>query len=667
MVLKKLAKSGLEYSFDKKYEKLLSQKSKSYNDWIIEKEAELERFDMSVFDWQAEILTDSTSVNKNSEYVCKYNNLSFHIVPMEMCCFGYNVRQYIEDVVVFVNGILSETAIPLIGKFFETHSRAIAVYGDEDILSASGERINPYFKSDFSPNELLSHFYFCNLVAIRRISFRDMDWTGEMTGAKSLYHNLVRMIYSDSKFIDYGVGHVDEVLIHAKDYANDSLSDEAAVRFAAKLKDRNLVSKKGAERSISVVICTKDHPDMLERCLTCLEASSGDFAAEYIVVDNGSTEENREKNANLSKRIAFKYIFEPAEFNFSAMCNRGASDATGDLLLFLNDDVEITDTEVLEKLWDETSYGFTGASGIKLLYPENNKIQHTGIVNTPPGPVHKLQGMEDNTDYYHGFNSMTTNRIAVTGACLCIRRSVFESIGGFDIEFPVAYNDVDLCYRLLEKGYYIACCNSISAIHKESVTRGADVSADKAKRLLSDRERLYSLHPLIGRRDPFFNRHLLSEALDARIVPANLYSVDAAAETPVEFAEADFSGAREDKCLFVTVEFAGKERDILGTDTEEYLLQGYGVLTGSNNACYSKQILLESKERTIAVSTAGCVRQDLKAAFPEEKNTELSGFCFRLSKEALPKGTYRIGMMAKRELSSEKIYNYTDKYLVTGE
>lgn len=653
MGLKELAKTGLEHSGEKKYEKLLLEKTESYNDWIVRKEACLECEDG--FD------------SHTTDIIVKYNKQSFHVVSMEECRFGFNVRQYIEDIIIFTNGSLSSIAIPLISDFFDKHQKAIVVYGDEDIIDEKGLRTNPFFKPDFSPNEFLKHFYFCNIVAIRRSAFREMDFTGEMTGAASLYHNLLRMIYSDKKYIDYGVGRVEGVLIHACDYHNEEIMDESAAKFASKMKSPELAAKKGAERSISVVICTKDHPDMLRTCLESLDGSKGNFNVEYIVVDNGSNEVSKAENNAIASKIPFTYIYEPAEFNFSAMCNLGASKANGDMLLFLNDDVEISDVGVLEGLWNEASYSFTGASGIKLLYPENGCIQHAGIVNTAPGPVHKLQGMKDNKDYYHGFNRTVTNRIGVTGACLCMRRNVFEAVQGFDTEFPVAYNDVDLCYRLLESGMYIACCNDVFAIHKESVTRGADVSEEKAARLLCDRDRLYRIHPHIGRRDPFFNKYLLTEALDARIVPANEYNVDSAAEEVLKTEFPDLSDGREDACLKIGVEFAGSLRDFLGVENEDSLLQGYGVLTGSNNACYTKAILLSSESGVYSLPCTGCVRNDIKEAFPEEKNVELSGFSFRIPKGVLPMGSYRVGMVFKRDFSKEKIYCYTDKYLVIGE
>lgn len=667
MGLKNLVKSGLEYSCDLQYEKLLCSKEKAYNSWISERETNFEHLDLHALNEQGEPLEEDFGIYRNSDFVCKYSNLSFRIVSMDVCAGGFNVRSYIEDIIIFVNGRLSQIAIPLIGLFFEKHPKAVVAYGDEDIMLESGERVEPFFKPEFSPNEFLDHFYFCNIVAIRRIAFREMDWTGELSGAASLYHNLLRLLYSDIKYIDYGVGHIEGVLLHAKDYKNEHITDASATKFVNGLIDNKLQAKKGIERKISVVICTKDHPDMLRKCLECFDKSSRDFDKEYIVVDNGSCAENKELNESIAMDIPFCYIYEPADFNYSKMCNRGAGQATGDVLLFLNDDVEITDAEVCESLWKQASYIFTGAAGIKLLYPDNNVIQHVGIVNSPFGPIHKLQGLTDVETHYHGFNRCTTNRIGVTGACLCIRRELYESLNGFDEAFPVAYNDVDLCFRLLEKGYYITCINSAGGIHRESVTRGADLSSDKAHRLLLDRERLYQLHPLIGHKDPFFNSYLLIEALDARVVPANEYSVDMACETAPSFDNADLTDARTDGCLKVAIEYVGQADDFITGESNDYLIQGYGVLTGSDNACYKKYLILDNRGLIMSVPMVGCIRKDVAHAFAEEKNVELSGFALRIPKNMIPNGEYRIGILMKREFSKEKIYNFTDKYLVIGE
>lgn len=122
---------------------------------------------------------------------------------------------------------------------------------------------------------------------------------------------------------------------------------------------------------------------------------------------------------------------------------------------------------------------YVGSVGLKLYYPDSVKIQHDGIVNLPVGPVHKLQFMEDDRSYYFGRNRFTQDCVAVTGACLLIRTEVFREAGGFREVLRVAYNDVELGFRLLEMGYYNVVWNDRFAYHHESLSRGSDESPEK--------------------------------------------------------------------------------------------------------------------------------------------------------------------------------------------
>jgi len=134
------------------------------------------------------------------------------------------------------------------------------------------------------------------------------------------------------------------------------------------------------------------------------------------------------------------------------MCNIGADKADGAYYLFLNDDTEVLVDDWLERLVGQAALTHTGAVGAKLYYPEEKRIQHIGIVNRIEGPSHYYcGGREIMTDYKM---QMDCNYSAVTGACLMLSKEKFNEIGGFDEQLPVAYNDVDLCFKLVEHGYY---------------------------------------------------------------------------------------------------------------------------------------------------------------------------------------------------------------------
>ena len=147
--------------------------------------------------------------------------------------------------------------------------------------------------------------------------------------------------------------------------------------------------------------------------------------------------------------LAIQYIYQESEFNFSAMCNLGAKAAKGEYLLFLNDDMEVIEPNWMKRMLGQAACTHTGAVGAKLYYPGEReqaayRIQHAGITNMGIGPAHKLAGMEDTGNLYHGRNLLTYNMLAVTAACLMVKKELFLKAGGFDEEFAVAYNDVEI-------------------------------------------------------------------------------------------------------------------------------------------------------------------------------------------------------------------------------
>jgi GT2 family glycosyltransferase len=152
--------------------------------------------------------------------------------------------------------------------------------------------------------------------------------------------------------------------------------------------------------------------------------------------------------------------------------------------------------------------------GAKLLYPQTLRVQHGGVLNLASGPCHAFLHQPADTPGYFMRNLLEYNWIAVTGACLMVERAKFESVGGFDESFPVAYNDVDLCFRLLKRGLYHVVCPSVQLLHHESLSRGPDhETPEKRARLEADSHRLRTEHPDFLMHDPFYNPNLHPESV----------------------------------------------------------------------------------------------------------------------------------------------------------
>ena len=606
-------------------------------------------------------------------------------------------------------GLLAENALQWINAYFARHPDVEIVYGDEDLLGEKGERCTPWYRPCWSPDTYRACFYVGSVVAVRsrllqRLGEKPVVTESESTGKEVLFTNVeeIRPLM-DRIFLAAGgferdchtIGHIEKVLFHGnfpasgmeiqgpelcagetkeaqnlwEAYLRTGESPKLAMELASGAAEE-IKALLAGEQKISVIIPSKDNPEVLEKCLISLtRRPESKVPMEILLVDNGSCVENKKKTEQLAERIresgvTVRYIYEPEEFNFSAMCNRGAKLAEGNYLLFLNDDIEACGNDWLEKMVLHAMQPYTGSVGLKLYYPDSVKIQHDGIVNLPVGPVHKLQFMEDDRSYYFGRNRYDQDCVAVTGACLLMKKEVFEEAGGFQEALRVAYNDVDLGFRLIEMGYYNVVLNDCFAYHHESLSRGSDESPEKMRRLTEERELLYQMHPQFRGEDPFYPQGLNREGLDSRVVPAYLTDRNILQE-PVWKAGLpggdDLQKIRKDECLMARVETAGPER-----------IQGYSVILGDDNACYEKYLLLLPAEtdgssdmgRSIrSMKLLPAYRQELEENLPDQKNVALGGFCVSRKGEQLPTGTYSIAVLAVNRVSKLKLWNTTGKYM----
>lgn len=672
MAIKEAIKKQLEMRAEKSYKSETIGLMPGFDEWIREKEKGLERFDMTL-DLLGKENEVSLSELSSMSYAAKVGAMAVRIIPYSKVKPSFKVANYLEDILVFVNGALTDKAIPLLIKTFDENPEVSVCYGDEDIAgldetgtikygrSIYGTRRDPYFKPDWSPNTFLNHFYFCNIVAVRRSAFRDFKWSN-LEGAKGIYNTLLRYIFSSETNLRKAVMHIDEILVHASDYKMNSLSDPESEKV---VEDMLAIPKK--ETKISVVIPSKDNPDLLEKCLNSLyNTFHAGVEIETIIVDNGSSVENRQKIEALKEIAEFKYLYAPMEFNFAKMINLGAGEASGKLLLILNDDITFAQPGTLMRLANQAKMRFTGAVGAKLLYPDSSTIQHAGVFNNRIGPVHKLQFRNDREAHYHDFNRTVNNVSAVTGACIMIRKEVFEKVGGMNENFKVAFNDIDLCFRLLENGYANVVCNNLYLYHAESVTRGKDTDEKSLVRLDREKKMLYELHPMLKAYDPYSSKYLLNDCLDARIVPANVYEYERSDEKISSIKKADITKARDEVCLQLAVEYADKLSGYLYDDEHEDKLhiQGFAYVMGSNNACYKKYVLLEKENEYYEIEIKGTIRDDVATACVGERNVERSGFSVSFDKNLLAPGSYRVGVLYIKKNSSEKLYRFSNKYMV---
>lgn len=416
--------------------------------------------------------------------------------------------------------------------------------------------------------------------------------------------------------------------------------------------------------AVSVVIPSKDHPEMLKRCLQSFRERTDYQYYEWIVVDNGSSGENRSKMEALRKEYGFTYLYEEMPFNFSKMCNMGAAKATGDLILLMNDDVEIIEHDWLRRMAGQALQTHVGAVGAKLWYAGTQNIQHAGITNMPVGPSHKLIGLPDDRDYYYGRNQVSYNMIGVTGACLMVSRGKYEEVGGLDESMAVSYNDVDFCFKLIEAGYYNVQRNDVVLYHHESLSRGLDeLDRGKWERLLTEKEKLYEKHPRMKGRDIYYHKALIDNAIDYRCNYIFAHE-DRLHTASVKMPEAEWLKNAKTGSLRFTVEGVEIQQKIASEERDIIRIKGWCYVPGADNALYDKQVLLQrldsaNGEYYSAVPSAWH-RKDVEDVFPMERNVGLAGFVLRVSREELQPGTYRIGMLCTNE-QGDKLLAWSDR------
>lgn len=560
------------------------------------------------------------------------------------------------EVLVFGEGEADVSAKERIAAFFAKYPGVQFVYGDEDIRDETGAYHSPWLKQDWSPDSYLCRDYLGSLVAVRRELYEKLT-EAEKQEEGACHDRLAELAGGYEKGCQ-SIGHLREVLFHRKG---------AWLPAGEGRPGKRLVEGKRQEAFVSVIIPSKDNAAILTRCLETVIRTVQKVPYEILIIDNGSSEANREKitqeiNLIRQKTEAFRegagtadkeclkdirYLYRPMPFNFSRMCNLGAQESRGNLLLFLNDDIEAVSPGWLEELAQKASEEWAGAVGIKLLYPDSSRIQHVGVVNIVLGPVHKLQFQDDNGCYYDGRNQGVWNYLAVTGACLMLRREVFAEAGGFQEQLQVAFNDVDLCFTLYELGYHNVMVNTFHLVHHESLSRGHDESEEDQKRLMRERDILYGRHPRLERKDPYYHPRLNRKRLDTTIRPAFEEGRTIPDRRVCELAE-DIKGVREDECLRLIVELATARR-----------VQGYAVVLGSDNACFETKLLFQDKERGDLYQleyTPQC-RNDIAQNMPDQKNIALCGFEVELV-APLPPGEYRIGAVSRDLISGLRIVRW---------
>jgi GT2 family glycosyltransferase len=361
------------------------------------------------------------------------------------------------------------------------------VYADEDSVTAAGAYVDPRLKPAYSPEFLLSSSYIGRPLAVGSgIALQ----VGPSNGSLSvLEHDLALRACEEAR----QVLHLPEVLCHRRIGASDTPDPpgpgggdvghvrdalqrrgEAADVAAGPLRDTYRVQRRpSVPAATSIIIPFRDEPRFMRACIESIDATRGVGPVDFVLVDNGSVQpETQTLLERLSARDDVQVLADARPFNWSALNNAAVAVARGDVLLFLNNDIEAHQPGWLDVLSAQASRTDVGAVGARLLYPDG-RLQHCGVVIGVGGAAdHVLAGLDGGKPGYLNIAITSRECAAVTGACLATRREVFDRLGGFDESLGVDLNDIDYCLRAQREGLTVLYEAGAELIHHESPSRG---------------------------------------------------------------------------------------------------------------------------------------------------------------------------------------------------
>ena len=371
--------------------------------------------------------------------------------------------------------VLAENALYEVVKELNKAVDTDVIYTDEDKVStAMDEYFSPNFKPDFNLDMLRSNNYFCHFFVAKKELIETVGgFRGEYNGAQD-YDLFLRCIEKAER-----IAHIPKILyhwrVHQESTADNPLSKMYAYDAGQKAIEQHLkrcgvtaeVSKtenlgfyrvkyqQEGSPLVSILIPNKDQKDTLDQCLKSIEARTDYENYEIIIIENNSTEQETFEYYKQIKNPKIRVIEWKDEFNYSAINNFGVRHAKGEYLLFLNNDIEVINSDWLGEMLSNCQREEVGAVGAKLYYPDNT-VQHAGVIVGIGGVAGSVfVGLKRGYTGYMHRASIQQNLSAVTAACMMVKKSVFEEVGGFEEELKVAFNDIDFCLKIREKGHRI--------------------------------------------------------------------------------------------------------------------------------------------------------------------------------------------------------------------
>lgn len=455
--------------------------------------------EQSYAEWEYHLLYSQETEDQIVDLVYSVFGENFRVKPTLMvdseenrgASFNDAINDGEGEFVVFlgIGDELTNDALYELVLFINQYPEAKVIYSDE-AKKGHNSFVDVLYKPGWSPDLIHSRNYVGNLLCCNK---EMVHLIGGVTGVfeeqmkydlvlkcaekTDLIYHLPKILYNqhipkDSYPENYAADYVIELERRALEEHINRVGIDAEVKdglFRGSFRVQRKILK---DARISIIIPTKDRMEYLYRCIESVTTKTRYQNYEIIIVDNGCSQPELLEYLNECPHLVLPF---PGEFNFSAINNFAVAQAQGEYLVFLNDDTEVISSEWLEAMLEQAQRKEVGVVGAKLLYPDG-LVQHAGIVlvkNKFPDHVHRFTQCYDHGS--QGMVNVIRNYNAVTAACMMMRRDVFNEVGGFDPDFRVILNDVDLCFKVRTQGYIIVYTPYAVLYHYEGVSRWLDM------------------------------------------------------------------------------------------------------------------------------------------------------------------------------------------------
>ena len=486
--------------------------------------------------WELCLADGSPEKNKEIEEICKKDARIHYQFLAENRGISGNTNAALKmatgDYISLLDhdDLLAPFALYEVVKTINRHAEVEFIYSDEDkFTTLGGKRFDPHFKPDFAIDTLRSNNYVCHFSTFKKELMDKLGgFRSNYDGAQD-YDIIIRMSELTDKIV-----HIPKILYHwrvhpastaaatagdAKPYAFESgirvLQDhlkrvglEGTVEHGITLGIYRIRYKVKGTPKVTILIPNMDHIGELKTCIDSIVGQTTYPNYEVVVIENNSKKEETfayYKEIEKKEKISILYYPEK-QFNYSKIINYGVKHTTGEYILQLNNDTELLTPDWLEEMLGYAQREDVGAVGVKLFYPDDT-IQHAGVIIGMGGiGGHVLKNLYKDHRGYFARDSFVQNMSAVTAACMLAKRSVYEEVGYMDEAFAVAFNDIDFCLKIREKGYLIVYDPYVMLTHYESKSRGYEDTPEKQKRFVGEIQRFEKRWKKeLEAGDPYFN------------------------------------------------------------------------------------------------------------------------------------------------------------------